>query len=178
MFISGKPFGFSLLNFFLGTTNPNSLRTNYYYKYCQMAVTTELGLCRFQQFPLHQRMVNGVAINTPHVAFQVLCVKGFGMFFSEFVTAQAASGSFFPRKAGETNDLGWVSRLGMLFAWTVTGLTTLPLRPLTLSHPRLPMRPALKTCSFIFMAAFTDIRPDILRWINLMKFLVLWGKIF
>src|SRR5579859_1828948 len=115
-----------------------------------------------QQFLLNLGMVYGVAIHATHIVLHVLGAQEVGMLFAKLVAPQATLRRLFARQAGKADDLIRIGGLGMGFSRPVTGLATLPLRPLVLGHRSLPVGAPVEAFAHIFVAGFTGVRSDIL----------------
>src|SRR5579864_877172 len=143
----------------------------------QVTAITELRLRYLQQLALHPRMVNGMAVNAPNIVLKMFRAQEVGMLFSKFMAAQATLRRFFPRQTGKADDLGRVSRLGMLLTRTVTCFATLPLRPRVLGQDGFPVRPLIEALADVLVAGLASIRTYILRRIHLVIIRVLRGQV-
>src|SRR5262249_46545313 len=139
----------------------------------QVTTITKLWLRRLQKLAFPFGMMNGMTVNAPNIIFQVLRAQKVSMLFAELVTAQATFRCFFPRQAGEADDLGRVSRLGMLLAGSMTGLASLPLRARMFSQIGFPVRPLIKALAYILVAGLTRISTYLFVRINFMLFITL-----
>ena len=111
-------------------------------------------------------MMGRVAGNAAYIIRIVLGSVKVGMFFSIFMTTEAALADLFRRFVFEGEDLAFVSAcLNVFLAWTVTRLASLPFRTF-LGECCFPVRSRFEILEDVFVAGLAGVRANVQRRIS------------
>jgi hypothetical protein len=128
----------------------------------EVATVTKLRLRILEEPAFLLGLVNGVAVETPHIVLHVLGTHEVTVFFTEFVaieTTAAGIRSFHVFESDDFRDVATTIDVGL--SRTVTRFATLPFHTASLFKRRFPVRPLVVTLVLLTVARRAYVTPDV-----------------